>query len=80
MSLIYARVTSLPPRDFASGRNPCGGNNILATRRRHLFPYRGLPFDFSLLGANCFENILNLQKKESLFVLCYSVIRKFAAR
>ena len=29
LSLIYryARVTRVPPRDFASGRNPCGGNN-----------------------------------------------------
>ena len=24
---IYARVTRVPPRDFASGQNPCGGNN-----------------------------------------------------
>ena len=27
MSLINARVTRVLPRDFASGRNPCGGNN-----------------------------------------------------
>ena len=25
MSLIYARVTRVPPQDFASGRNPWGG-------------------------------------------------------
>ena len=34
--LIYARVTRVPPRDFAFGRNPCGSNKtkiyyILAT-------------------------------------------------
>ena len=27
MSLIYARVTRVPPRDFASGQNPRGGSN-----------------------------------------------------
>ena len=26
LSLIYAQVTRVRPRDFASGRNPCGGN------------------------------------------------------
>ena len=29
MSLIYARVTRVPLRDFASGRNPCGGKKCL---------------------------------------------------
>ena len=43
MSLIYARATRVPPRDFASWRNPCGGNKHL-----HSSPQIFLRFSFHL--------------------------------
>ena len=43
MSLIYARVTRVPHRDFASGRNPCGGiRDNLCTSQNSLDHKKGL--------------------------------------
>ena len=51
LPLIYARVTRVAPRDFASGRNPCRGNNSTVSTFLNIRAiYQSASSGFRLLG------------------------------